>query len=103
LLGIKDGSILTDYERMEIEDPRPRKIVGERVVYESRPLRPSFGDPVLCDFSEARLGNEGHDDDVMPDIYRAPEIILGMKWDAKIDIWNVGVMVSNEHSPMRYG
>lgn len=31
----------------------------------------------------------------MPDIYRAPEVILGMKWHNKIDIWNVGVMVSN--------
>lgn len=64
-------------------------------MYESRPLPPSFGDPVLCDFSEARFGNEDHYDDVMPDIYRAPEIILGMKWDNKIDIWNVGVMVGN--------
>lgn len=29
----------------------------------------------------------------MPDIYRAPEVILGMAWDYKVDIWNVGMMV----------
>ena len=30
----------------------------------------------------------------MPGIYRAPEIVLGMDWDSKVDIWAVGVMVS---------
>ena len=30
----------------------------------------------------------------MPAIYRAPEVILGMNWDSKVDIWGVGVMVS---------
>ncbi|KAG8157485.1 hypothetical protein KVR01_012527 [Diaporthe batatas] len=34
-----------------------------------------------------------HTGDVMPGVYRAPEIILGMEWDSKIDIWSVGVMV----------
>lgn len=29
----------------------------------------------------------------MPDIYRAPEIVLGMGWGAKVDIWAVGFMV----------
>lgn len=29
----------------------------------------------------------------MPDFYRAPEVILGMEWDEKIDIWCVGLMV----------
>ncbi|KAE8354163.1 kinase-like domain-containing protein [Aspergillus coremiiformis] len=28
-----------------------------------------------------------------PDIYRAPEVILGMSWTSKADIWNVGVLV----------
>ncbi|KAL3465080.1 kinase-like domain-containing protein [Aspergillus heterothallicus] len=31
--------------------------------------------------------------DIMPDIYRAPEVILGMKWDYKVDIWNVGMLI----------
>lgn len=29
----------------------------------------------------------------MPDIYRAPEVILNMNWDYKVDIWNVGMVV----------
>lgn len=28
-------------------------------------------------------------------VYRAPEVVLGMEWDSKIDIWSVGVMVHN--------
>ncbi|GKZ50394.1 hypothetical protein AbraIFM66951_003530 [Aspergillus brasiliensis] len=28
----------------------------------------------------------------MPDIYRAPEVILNMTWDNKVDIWNVGMV-----------
>jgi hypothetical protein len=39
--------------------------------------------------------------DVMPDFYRAPEVILGMEWDEKIDIWCVGLMVSlQNHAPV---
>ncbi|GLA99708.1 hypothetical protein AtubIFM57143_008406 [Aspergillus tubingensis] len=29
----------------------------------------------------------------MPGIYRAPEVILGMEWDYKVDIWSIGNMV----------
>jgi hypothetical protein len=34
-----------------------------------------------------------HSGDVMPGIYRAPEVILDMEWDSKIDMWCVGLMV----------
>ena len=95
LLGIKDKTIFSQFEKAELEDPSPRKFAGDHIIYQSRPLRPSFGLPVLCDFGEARLGNEEHDDDIMPDVYRAPEVILNMKWGYKVDVWNVGVMVSN--------
>lgn len=36
----------------------------------------------------------------MPGIYRAPEVILGMEWDFKVDIWSAGVMVINFTSPL---
>ncbi|KAK2786958.1 hypothetical protein FQN53_005904 [Emmonsiellopsis sp. PD_33] len=42
---------------------------------------------------EARLGDEEHQDDIMPDVYRAPEVILGMKWGYKVDIWNVAMVI----------
>lgn len=51
--------------------------------------------PLLSDFGEARIG-EVHNGLVQPDIYRAPEVILGMSWTAKVDIWNVGVLVCYE-------
>ena len=53
------------------------------------------GEPLISDFGAAHLGEPGqkHTGDVMPGVYRAPEIILGMEWDSKIDIWAVGVMV----------
>lgn len=36
----------------------------------------------------------------MPGVYRAPEVILGMEWDSKIDIWSVGVMVCRDMCPL---
>ncbi|OJD13203.1 hypothetical protein AJ78_06321 [Emergomyces pasteurianus Ep9510] len=42
----------------------------------TEPLPFIFGPPVLCDLGEARLGDEEHQDDIMPDVYRAPEV-----WD----------------------
>lgn len=53
----------------------------------------STGLPVVSDLGEARIGNHMHRGDVMPGIYRAPEVILHMDWDCKVDIWAIGVMV----------
>ena len=55
----------------------------------------SAGPLVLCDLGEARVGSEKHEGDIMPGIYRAPEVVLEMAWDTKVDIWAVGVMVSD--------
>ena len=101
LLGIKDDSILAKFEQAEFEAPVPRKTVGNRIIYLSRPLPISFGTPVLCDLGEARLGIDQQQGDIMPDVYRAPEVILGMTWDYKVDIWNVGILV-RRFSMQRY-
>lgn len=55
----------------------------------------TYGAPVISDFGAARLGEpeQKYSGDVMPGVYRAPEIILGMQWDSKIDVWSVGLMV----------
>jgi len=39
------------------------------------------------------VGNQKHRD-IMPGVYRAPEVVLGMGWDYEVDIWSVGLMVS---------
>jgi serine/threonine protein kinase len=93
LLGIKDESILSGFEESEMEAPVPRKVLQDRTIYLSRPLPISYGTPVLCDLGEARVGIEGQHGDIMPDLYRAPEVILNMEWDYKVDIWSVGMVV----------
>lgn len=98
LLGMNDSTAESDLERFEQEElvsPCPRKIDGDRVIYLSRPLVPRiypYGRPVLCDFGEARFGDYNNMIDIQPYQYRAPEVILDMAWDEKVDIWNVGVM-----------
>ncbi|GLA47758.1 hypothetical protein AnigIFM63604_002567 [Aspergillus niger] len=76
----------------EVEAPVPRKSLSDRTIYVSRPLPISFGTPVLCDLGEGRLGSDNQQGDIMPDIYRAPEVMLSMNWDKKVDIWNVGMV-----------
>lgn len=36
-----------------------------------------------------------HREDIQPDVYRSPEVILDIPWTYSVDIWNVGCMVSN--------
>ncbi|KAJ5706374.1 kinase-like protein [Penicillium majusculum] len=77
----------------EFDEPVPRKIFKNRTIYLSRPLPISYGTPVLCDLGSARLGTDHQEGDIMPDIYRAPEVILEMTWDYKVDIWSVGLLI----------
>ncbi|GLA50073.1 hypothetical protein AnigIFM63604_006092 [Aspergillus niger] len=49
--------------------------------------------PILCDFGSAVPGDIEHSEDIQPDIYRAPEVILEAPWGYKVDIWNVGCMI----------
>lgn len=93
LQGITDHSALSEIEEGEMNQPIARKILNNRTIYNSRHMPVNPGLPVLCDFSEARVGNKKHKGDVMPGIYRAPEIILGMEWDCKLDIWSIGLTV----------
>jgi serine/threonine-protein kinase SRPK3 len=94
LQKIEDDSIISQIEQGELERPVARKILSDRTIYVSRPMPLSAGLPILCDLGEARVGTQKHRGDIMPGIYRAPGVILGMGWDNKVDIWATGVMVS---------
>lgn len=47
------------------------------------------------DFGDARLISKTQPGEfIMPHHYRAPEAILNMEWNDKVDIWNIAVLVS---------
>ncbi|KAB8205359.1 kinase-like domain-containing protein [Aspergillus parasiticus] len=68
------------------------------IIYQSRRFHRKkgwnkyFGMPILCDLGEARIGDV-HIGVIQPDLYRAPEVVLGVEWTSKVDIWNVGVLI----------
>ncbi|KAI2008617.1 hypothetical protein LOZ39_005583 [Ophidiomyces ophidiicola] len=97
LIGVVNPIVFTLFERAEHEQPTPRKVLEDRVIYTTRRLLPSEGLPFLCDFGEARFTDEdgfgAAGEDIMPDVYKAPEVMLQMKWDEKVDIWNMVMVV----------
>ena len=97
MFGIKDDSVFTDFEEYELQKPVPRKEVGPdgRIIYMSQELKipKQVSSPVLCDFGSAVHGDQYHSVFIQPQIYRAPEVILGVPWTFSADIWNVGCMV----------
>lgn len=101
MFGIKDDSVFTDIEENELQQPVPRKEVDERTIYMSRELKvpKGIGAPVLCDFGSAMVVNDEFQRVfIQPQIYRAPEVILGVPWTYSADIWNVGCMVGQTDS-----
>lgn len=94
-----DSSMLTEYEDEELKSPSPRKDVGGRFVYQSRDMgMPKDVDrPMLCDFGSCVPLDDGkeHREDIQPEIYRSPEVILDVPWTYSVDIWNVGCVVSS--------
>lgn len=71
-------------------------------VYASRafgsPSDKSIGEPLLSDFGSAVSGDVEHEEDVQPNVYRAPEVCLKAPWSYSIDIWNVGCLVRPQNS-----
>lgn len=98
MLTVADETILEDFEKAEAEDPSPIKVIDNtRSIYGSRALRlPTgnlWGQPVLCDFGEARIG-DSHSRLIQPELYRAPEVLFEMEWGSKVDIWSISTLVS---------
>ena len=98
MLTIDDESLLPAFEQEEASNSSPRKVIDDtRTVYGSRklglPKDALWGQPVLCDFGEARTGPGPHKGLIQPELYRAPEVLFEMGWDSSADIWNVAVMV----------
>lgn len=94
MFGINDPPVFEGFENAELEHSTPRKEIDGRAIYLSRELQipRQVGLPVLCDFGSAEWGEERHEDYVQPNVYRLPEVILGVPWSYEIDVWNVGCM-----------
>jgi serine/threonine protein kinase len=98
MLTVADDSVLEDVERAMSENPLPKKVIDDvRTIYSSHklglPKDSLWGEPVLCDFGEARIG-EFHQGLVQPELYRAPEVLFQMEWTSSINIWSVAALVS---------
>ncbi|KAH8710405.1 Serine/threonine-protein kinase SRPK [Beauveria bassiana] len=95
MFEFSEQSVLVDFEQGELQAPCPRKELEGRYIYMSRELKmpKNLGAPVLCDFGSAVDGGVDHLEDVQPNIYRAPEVILEVPWTYSVDIWNVGCMI----------
>lgn len=98
MLTVADETILEDFEKAEAENPSPSKVIDNtRTIYRSRKLHFPTGDlwgqPVLCDFGEARIG-DSHSGLIQPELYCAPEIPFEMERGFKVDIWSVATLVS---------
>ena len=97
MLTVDDESLLAEFEQAEIAEPSLTKGIDEsRTIYGSRnlglPKNSLWGQPVLCDFGEARIG-QSHKGLIQPELYRAPEVLFNMEWGCSVDVWNVAVLV----------
>jgi serine/threonine-protein kinase SRPK3 len=79
-----DQSVMTEFEKEELDEPSLKKEFNGSIIYLSRTMGMprAFGAPVLCDFGSAVPLDDGleHREDIQPNVYRAPEIILDIPW-----------------------
>ena len=97
LLGIHeihDASKLAKFEQDEAEYPSPRKELDDRYIYLSQRIPLTRGEPKITGLSEARFGEIKYTDLIMPSVYRAPEVILGISWSYPVGVWALGMVVS---------
>lgn len=84
-------------EEDEARDPSAPIYDGNYPVYRSLGHPTSMAslslEPVLTDFGSSRSALQVNRDWWMPDTHRAPEVLLGVPWDAQVDVWSIGIMV----------
>ncbi|KAG5288595.1 protein kinase [Histoplasma capsulatum G186AR] len=96
LLEIKDDAVFRLFEEAELNEPAPRKILNDRIIYMTRRIPGLKTLPILTDFGEARLMSKPQPNKlIMPHHYRAPEVILQMEWNNKVDIWSIAALSWN--------
>jgi serine/threonine protein kinase len=92
----EEDSFLDDFCANEKSSPSPSKPGRDEshIVASREMIHEDFGYAILCDFGSAFPDDQTWDGEAQSLPYRAPEVILGAEWDHKLDIWNIGVLVS---------
>ncbi|OBT64998.1 hypothetical protein VE03_05702 [Pseudogymnoascus sp. 23342-1-I1] len=88
--------ILARLVEAERRQPGPQNIVTDRAtIYTSRSLdyASDVVYPILTDLGMAVFGSAEYSHAIQAVPYRAPEVILGMKWNESVDIWNLGIVI----------
>lgn len=87
---------LRSYSPVYKVDPIDARKIYESVGFSKFLGASKSGQVVVGDFGEARIVNPGERLNpclISPAPYRAPETILELAWDSKVDVWTVGTMV----------
>ncbi|KAL9099100.1 MAG: hypothetical protein Q9163_005354 [Psora crenata] len=93
LMEVEGDTIFEEIEKQESHDPSVPIMSAGAPIYRSRtPMLELSGIPILSDFGQMRLREPVNKDLWMSDLYRAPEVLLGLPWDFPVDIWCLGVM-----------
>lgn len=102
IFSIGDMSILDKYAHDIKDAPEMDKNYGDRTIYRTRDLiaMRKLGPPILTDLGEARLRTDPRVGIIMPYQYRAPEVLLEIPWDEKVDIWSIGMIVKSLSVPL---
>lgn len=102
-MGIEDDTILEEFANFyKKHDQRKHVRDDGRIVYLSDSgfgeLRDSVLIPKLSDFNTCfpqPLEDNINIQPIQSHSYRVPEVLLGCPWTESVDIWNLGVLVSN--------
>ena len=99
MLKLESDSIVTEYVEAEIQQPCPRKVDSERIIYLSRnnfgKWKKTPGPATISDFGVSAWGNSADPLNyiIQPICFRAPEVILGATWSYSAEIWNLAALV----------
>ena len=104
-LDIKPQNVLTEikepwiFEKFLEDVPSAQQIkkLGRKFLTPTTIMKPPKdymnSDFRLADFGQARQDSDRNTDQVQAELLRAPEVVLQMNWNSKIDIWSVACVV----------
>lgn len=104
-IDLKLDNILVSFEHDSVLPERARQLRHSEQMFQETPygrIFQSYSDfgplksyvsvPMITDFDQADDGDFGAYP-IQPDVYRAPEVLLGWGWSHSADIWNFGNLV----------